>query len=411
MDSWLKEKRENAAKTFSAMPLPNHEEYWRRTPLDRFKIESYSPIEEKSPKAALNEAAVFLPSPLTTAGQLLYGEKVSPPTLNESLKDKGVLLTTLTEAAEINHPALQKYFGKGLKNRSEKFLSQNDANWQNGAFCYIPKDVAIQTPLLITGSFAKANTSFFPRILIVLEAGAEATLVHYATSQGGLEKNFANTVFEIYLEDNAHLNFIDIQKFSESTYGIGLKRVELAKNASLNWTLNLQGSKNSKVNLETILNGEGANAKVRGLMNGKGKQQLEIYSYTQHCAPHTTADILIKGTATDKAKTIFQGMIRIEKAAQKTESYMSNNNLVLSETAHCDSIPRLEIEADDVRASHGATVGEVDAEQRFYLQSRGLSQAEAEILLAKGFCEDVFRDISNEEIHNLLRKSLEIGLG
>lgn len=405
----LKTLREEGARQFAALPLPASEETWRRTPLDRFQIESYTPLPGKTNGAAKGEASQNLPVPIALQGELLYGEKTSPATLDPVLQKRGVVLTTLADAAAKNHPAFQNYFDKSLQNRKEKIFSQNEAHWQTGAFCFIPKNVVVEKPLLLSSSFSQPESALFPRVLIVLEKGAQATLIHHATSRGETGKNFSNTVFEIYLEENATLNFIDIQNLSDVTYSLELKRAELAADATLMWTLDIQGSRAAKTNLETILKGRGANAKIRGLMNGKKKQQLEIYSYTQHVAPNTTANILVKGTATDRAKTIFQGMIRIEKEAQQTESYMTNNNLILSDKAHCESIPRLEIEADDVRASHGATVGEVDAEQLFYLQTRGLPRKEAEQLLTRGFCEDVFCDLGSEELRTLLRHTAQSG--
>ncbi|OGQ06406.1 MAG: Fe-S cluster assembly protein SufD [Deltaproteobacteria bacterium RIFCSPLOWO2_01_44_7] len=404
---WLQERREAAAKEFAALPLPTQEEFWRRTNLKQIKMERFSPLPASQNGALKGSASTQLPIKLLVSGEFLYGEKTSPSTLDNDCLKHGVKLTSLAQAIQENGELVAKYLGKGLQDRHEKFSTQNEAYWQTGAFCYIPKNVSVELPLLIASHFESSGKSGFPRLLVVLDKGAQATLVHYATSESDGDNNFLNSIAEIYVEEGANLTWIDLQSLSNQTYEIALKRVEVGRNSKLKWVMDIQGSKLSKTNIETVLNGEGACAEVLGLVCGSGKQHLELYSLTHHIAPHTTADILVKGTASDQAKTIFQGMIKIEKEAQQTESYMANNNLVLSEKAHADSIPRLEIEADDVKASHGATIGQVDAEQLFYLRARGLNREMAERLLVEGFYEDVFGRVPLEGIRELMRKNLE----
>lgn len=389
------------------MPLPLHEEYWRKTNLSRIKLDRFVPAAFSKNGARMGNAGQTLPVKLLLSGEMLYGEQTSPATLDTDTLKRGVILSSLAEASEKHEGLVSKYLGKGFQGRKEKFIAQNEACWQTGAFCYIPKNTAVELPLLIASHFSSTGKSFFPRLLIVLDKGAQATLVHYGTSATGEGENFLNQVSEIYLEEGASLNFIDMQDLSLKTYEIAAKRVELGRDAKLKWMVFCQGSKLSKTNIETVLNGEGSRAEVLGLMCGRGQQSLEICSITQHCTPHTTADILVKGTADDRSKIIFQGMIRIEKEAQQTESYMANNSLVLSDKAHADSIPRLEIEADDVKASHGSTTGQIDSEQFFYLRSKGLSKEMAERLLVEGFYEDIFGRIPVESLRELLRKNME----
>lgn len=405
---WLKEKREEAKKRFATLPLPTKEEYWRRAKLDRIHFDRFTPLSYSKNGGVLGEASALLPTKLLTAGELLYGENTSPTSLSIELQKKGVVLTTLYQASQEKEAIVSKYLGRGFQGYEDKFLTQNEAFWQTGAFCYIPRGLTMEAPILITHSFSGAGKSSFPRLLVVVEAGAEATLLHYSTSQTEQDPNYLNGVMEFYVGEGAILNVIDLQALSYQTYEIAQKRIELGRDAKLKWALDIQGGRISKTNIETILNGEGSVAQVLGLMCGNQKQHLELYSKTQHVTPHTTADILVKATADDQATTIFQGMIRIEPTAQKTESYMCNNNLILSDTAHADSIPRLEIEADDVKASHGATIGEVDAEQMFYLRSKGLTEEEAQHLLINGFYEDIFGRIPSEPIREVLRKNLEV---
>lgn len=402
---WLQEKRTAAAKIEAALPLPTHEEYWRKINLNRIKLERFSPAPFSKNGAQLGSASQFLPVKLLLSGEMLYGEQTSQAALDADTLKRGVILSSLTEASEKNEALVSKYLGKGFQGRKEKFIAQNEACWQSGIFCYIPKNTGVELPLLLASHFGSAGKNFSSRLLIVLDQGAQATLVHYGTSSANEGENFLNLVCEIYLEEGASLNFIDLQDLSLKTYEIATKRIEIGRDAKLKWMVDLQGSKLSKTNMETVLNGEGSRAEVLGLMCGREQQNLEICAITQHRAPHTSADILIKGTADDRSKIVFQGMIRIEKEAQQTESYMANHNLVLGDKAHADSIPRLEIEADDVKASHGSTTGQMDPEQFFYLRSKGLSKEIAERLLVDGFYEDIFGRIPVESLRELLRKN------
>ncbi len=402
---WLQERRSKASKLEAGLPIPTQEEYWRKTNFSRIPFAKYSPVAATKNGAATGSASAFLPLKLLLAGEILYGEQTSPTTLDPEIQKQGVILAPISQAIEQHENLVSKYLGRGLKGRSEKFLAQNEAGWQTGVFCYIPKNVEVALPLLLTQHFSGDDRTLFPRVLVVLEKGAKATLLHYAFSAAE-KNNFVNSISEVYLSEGSTLTLIDLQDLSKKTAEVATKRVEVGKNATLKWILNIEGAKISKTDIETVLNGEGARAEVMGLVLAKEKQHLELCSLTQHVTPHTSADILIKSTADDQAKTIFQGMIRIEKEAQQTESYMANHNLVLSEKAHADSIPRLEIEADDVKASHGATVGQIDHEQIFYLKSRGLSKEVAERLLVEGFYEDIFGRIPLEEVRELLRKKV-----
>lgn len=407
MQPWLQERRAQAAQLSANLPIPTTGEDWRRTNFGRVDLEQFKPLTPAQNGAGLGEASLLLPQKLLLAGEILYGEKTSPITLDKDLSKKGVILAPLSQACEKNAPLVERYLGRGFKNRVEKFLAQNEANWQTGVFLYIPPLTQVELPILLAACFTRETASLFPRLLIVLDKGAKANGLHLTTSQAQTNPNYVNTVQEIYLEEGAQLCWVEIQDLADQTYQVGLRRSEVGQNANLQWVIYQRGGKISKTNIETILNGEGAEARVSGLMQGKNRQHLELASLTHHRRPHTKADILIKATADDRAKTIFQGMIKIDKPAQQTESYLANHNLVLNNKAHADSIPRLEIEADDVKASHGATIGQVDAEQLFYLRSKGLSQARAEALLVGGFYEEVFGRIPIDPVHQLLQTYLE----
>src|SRR3989338_8718091 len=302
---WLKNRREEAAKEFAGLPIPTTEEFWRRTSLSQIKFNNFTPIATVLNGGAAGTAANYLPVSIKASGELLYGEKNSPPTLEADCKSKGVILSGLSTALKEHPDLVQKYLGKGFAGRHEKFLAQNEAFWQTGAFLYVPANACVELPILLASHFAGGGKSACPRLLIVLDKGSKATVVHYASSKTN-DNYLLNSAAEIYLEEEANLNYIDLQALSYETFEIAKKRIEVGRNAKLKWVLDIQGSRISKTDIETVLKGEGASAEVLGLTCGNKKQQLEIYSLTQHVAPHTTADILIKGAADDQAKTVFQ---------------------------------------------------------------------------------------------------------
>ena len=396
-------EREAAKKLYETLPAPDREELWRWTNFKKVPLDRFESFESHLNGTQANEASRLLPVELPTGGELLYGEHASSGRLDSALTAQGVRLMPLTQALETHPDLVLQYLGRGFADRQEKFLAQNDAFWNTGALFYVPKNVTISQPILITQHYKTAGKSSFGRLLIILDEGARATVVHYAASTENNGVNYFNQVSEIYLQRDAQLQLVDLQNYNTQSYEMTFKRAEIGANARLTWMLDLQGGLLSKTNVETILNGPGAHAEVFGLLCGNGKQHLELCSHTQHNTPNTSANLLIKGIADDQAHTIFQGMIRIEKGAEQTDSYMANNNLVLSDKAHADSIPKLEIEADTVKASHGATIGQVDADQMFYLKTRGMEKEAAEQLLVDGFCEDVFNRITLEPIRTLMR--------
>lgn len=376
---WLQAKREKAAKVFNDLPLPAHEEYWRRIPLSRIPFGNFAQA-----KIAATEAM---------------------PPLSEEARSKGVKWLPLEKACSTFPEIVEKYLGKSFQNNPEKFIAQNEAFWNQGFFCHIPKNVHLKEPLILLVD-DKEEKNLCTRLLVVVGAHAKATVFHQTHSKENATENFVNSLTEIYLEEGAKLDWIEIQDRSQKTYEIARRQMELERSAEANIVLAVQGGLLSKTDWETNLKGEGSHAQIVGLILADQKQQLEVFTNTRHLAPHTTADILFKAVAKDRAKTIFQGMIYIAKKAQQTVSYMANNNLILSENAHADSLPRLEIEADDVKASHGATIGQVDPEQLFYLRSKGLPKEAAEKLLVEGFVEEVLGCISSKVVQELFRREV-----
>ena len=211
---------------------------------------------------------------------------------------------------------------------------------------------------------------------------------------------------EIIVGRGAKLRFVNIQNWDLGTWHFSRERALVGPDAALQWTVGALGARLAKVNQEVALAGPGAAAQVNGVMFTTGRQHLAYFTRQDHAAPHTTSDLLYKGGLKDRSRVVWKGMIRVEKDAQRTDAYQKNDNLVLSETARADSIPGLEIEANDVRCTHGATAGRVDEDMIFYARSRGVSRAEAIRLVVEGFFANVYDRITLEPVRETLRKAV-----
>jgi Fe-S cluster assembly protein SufD len=247
--------------------------------------------------------------------------------------------------------------------------------------------------------------------LVVLEDGAEATLVRESGGQGGDESPALHVgAIEIFVSQRANLRFVNIQNWDHSTWHFSRERALVGRDASLQWTVGGLGSRLAKVNQEVALTGQGAKAQVNGVMFTSGRQHLAYFTRQDHIAPHTTSDLLYKGGLKDHSRIVWKGMIRVEKEAQRTDAYQKNDNLVLSEFARADSIPGLEIEANDVRCTHGATAGRVDEDMIFYSQARAIPRDVAIRLIVEGFFANVYDRISVESVRETLRQAVETKL-
>ena len=209
------------------------------------------------------------------------------------------------------------------------------------------------------------------------------------------------------MDQGAKLEYVSIQSLSPETWHFASHRAQVGRDAELDWVAGGFGSKKGKVRIENDLAGQGATSRVTGAYFADGDQHLDYDTLQAHLAPSTTSDFAFKGALRDHATAVWRGMIRVAEDAQKTNAYQENRNLLLSDQAHADSIPGLEIEANDVRCTHGATVSQVDRDELFYCMARGLSRGEAERLIVRGFYQEIFDRIEFEPVRDALRTALE----
>jgi Fe-S cluster assembly protein SufD len=294
-----------------------------------------------------------------------------------------------------------------LVGADDKFTAHNAASWQHGLLVRVPRGVVLEQPLYVRVANATEDGSLFWRLLVVAEPESRFTLIEeYVSASAGLA-GYSNAAVELFVEQGARLEYVSLQNLSRETWHFATHHASVGRDAELDWVAGGFGSKKGKTRIQNDLAGQGATSRVTGAYFADGTQHLDYDTFQEHIAPHTTSDFAFKGALRDQATTVWRGMIRVEQEAQKTNAYQENRNLLLSDKAHADSIPGLEILANDVRCTHGATLGQVDREQLFYLMTRGLSRSEAERLIVRGFFQDVLDRIALEPVREALADALE----
>ncbi len=289
----------------------------------------------------------------------------------------------------------------------EKFAAHNAAVWEHGLLVVVPKGVELEQPLSVRIVNSVDGGSLFFRLLVIAEPESRFTLIEeYASSSPELT-GYTNAVAELYVEQAAKLEYVSIQNLSQEIWHFASHHARVERDAELDWVAGGFGSKKGKTWIQNDLTGQGATSRVTGAYFADGDQHLDYDTYQLHAAPNTTSDFAFKGALRDKATAVWRGMIRVEEDAQRTNAYQENRNLMLSPTTHAVPIPGLEILANDVRCTHGATVGQVDREQLFYLMARGLPRGEAERLIVRGFFSDVLDRIELEPVREALGDALE----
>ena len=381
--------RSDLLERYQAIPLPTKsDEHWRFTDLAGFDPDSYT---------ATVGASQVLPDAMLeidASGVVSVGE--GGITIEHA--PDGIRLELLTD----DHPLLGSLVGY-----SEKFAAHNAAMWKHGLLVHVPSGVVLEKPIYVRITNAVEGGSLFWRLLIVAEAQSRFTVIEeYASAAPGLA-GYSNAAVEIVVEDGAKVEYVSVQNFSQATWHFGSHHARVGRDAELDWVAGGFGSGGGKVWIQNDLAGQGATSRVTGAYFADHEQRLDYDTFQEHIAPNTTSDFAFKGVLRDTASAVWRGMIRVEKGAQKTNAYQENRNLLLSKTAHADSIPGLEILANDVRCTHGATLSQVDREQLFYAMARGLSRQEAERLIVRGFFQDVLDRIELEPVREALAGALE----
>jgi Fe-S cluster assembly protein SufD len=357
--------RADLLERYRALPMPTTtDESWRFTDLagfdpDAFVQNGHVPVSDTGTMLDIDVSA------LATVGAGVEIERAP----------EGIRFELLDES----HAQLGQLVGA-----DEKFAAQNAASWEHGLLVHVPKGV-----------------------VVIAEAESRFSLIEELASPDPELAGYSNAVVELFVGQGAKVEYVSLQNLARETWHFASHRARVERDAELDWVAGGFGSKKGKVRIENDLAGQGATSRVTGAYFADGDQHLDFDTLQEHIAPNTTSDFAFKGALRDEATAVWRGMIRVEPDAQKTNAYQENRNLLLSPKAHADSIPGLEIQANDVRCTHGATVSQVDREQLFYAMARGLTKADAERLILRGFFQDVLDRIELEPVREALGEALE----
>ena len=382
--------RTEALERYRELPLPDTtEEHWRFTDLRGFDPEAFDG-EGRTAESA--------------PGSMLELEVAAEAVVTET----GIEITRAPN--EIRFEPLdeaQERLGSLVGWQEDKFAAHNAAAWKHGLLVHVPGGLELERPLFVRVVNAIEGASLFWRLLVIAEEGSRFSLVEEYSSTSPDLHGYFNGVTELFVEQAAKLEYVSLQNLSRETWHFASHHARVERDAELDWVSGGFGSKKGKVWIQNDLAGPGATSRVTGAYFADADQHLDYDTFQEHMAPNTESDFAFKGALRDTSTAVWRGMIRVERDAQKTNAYQECRNLMLSPTAHAVPIPGLEILANDVRCTHGATVGRVDREQLFYLMARGLPRPEAERLIVRGFFQDVLDRIELEPVREAVTSALE----
>ncbi len=319
---------------------------------------------------------------------------------------RGVLFGSLDELVRTHGELIRARLFQAVDPGYDKFAALHAATWSGGTLLYVPRGVTIDEPLHVL-SVMSPGASDLGHTLVVLDEGAEATLLAETASLGAADAGGLHCgAVELVVGPGARLRYVNLQNWAAGVWHFAHHKGLVDRDAALQWTIAALGSRLAKVNQHVALVGAGADAQVNGVMFTEGKQHLSYHTLQHHQAPACRSDLLYKAALQDVSRTVWRGMIRVDQGAQKTDGYQRNDNLMLSDHARCDSIPGLEILADDVRCTHGSTTGRVDDEQIFYARCRGLTRKEAVRMVVAGFFQQVFDRITIASVREALGEAI-----
>jgi Fe-S cluster assembly protein SufD len=409
---WLARRRLAALERLDDLVWPTeHDEIWRYSRIDELDLGRYRPVSpaeldppgvERAPGGGPFAAEIGEHAGLVVVrnGRVVHHE------VDDALDAKGVVICDL---ATCDADDVRDELGRCSDASPDAFTVLHDAFLAGGACVRVPDGVVVDRPIVVLHWSQGDGVASFPHTLLVAGDSSEVTLVERASSPaaaaGGVG-HFVDGIVELLVGDNAHVRYVTVQEHGAATWSISLQRAHLGRDATLRSSAVALGGDYARLRSESLLEASGAESDLIAVYFGDHEQMLDFRTFQDHDAPHTRSDLLFKGAVEDSARSVYSGLVRLRPAAQKAEAYQTNRNLVLTEGASAESIPNLEIEANDVRCSHASTVGPIDDDQRYYLESRGIPPQEAERLIVLGFFDDVFARLPVPALVQPLRRTV-----
>lgn len=437
---WMLARRLEAWHVYNETPFPaSNDELWRRTSLKELNLTDvvpFEPADDAWSPAQLPAEFQGLADNQVSAGVLItHNGRSAFVNLKQEYRDRGVILcdmnTALREhpdlvrehfmtravslaenryARHVNAQGVTEHHGYSDTIGDLKFASLHGAFWNGGTFLYVPRNVVIDQPINTLTYYDAPNVAISSHSLIILEQGASARLIEDFGSLADQSQRFGSRAVELILKPNSDLQYFNLQDWAHNVWDFTSQTAILERDTNLTWLAGMLGSAVTKAFLDSRIEGPGANVRMLGFFFGDEQQHFDQHTFQNHIVPNGKSDLLYKGALKDKAYSAFRGLIRINPAAQHSDAYQQNRNLLLSHTAHADSIPELEIEANDVRCTHGATVGPIEEEAVFYLMARGIPRPEAERLFTEGFFDELISkiplDVVQERLFRVIRQKI-----
>jgi Fe-S cluster assembly protein SufD len=404
---WLLARRVAAAEQLGSISWPTpQEEIWRYSRIDELDLERFRPVtaeelgrpgDERAPGGGpwAAEAGARAATIVVRDGRVVRHE------IDPALEAKGV---RVCDIATCDDELVRESLGRASAATADAFTVLHDAFLAGGAFVYVPDGVVVEQPIVVLHWSEGDGEASFPHTLVVLGERAEATVLDRFGS--AVATHLSDGVVELLVGDAAHLRYLSLQEHGPRTWHLGFQRAHVGRDATLRTSAVALGGEYARLRSEALLAGQSGESDQLAVYFGDNHQMLDFRTLQDHDAPWTRSDLLFKGAVEDEARSVYSGLVRLRHAAQKSNAFQTNRNLVLTEGAGAESIPNLEIEANDVRCSHASTVGPIDEDQLYYLESRGVPPAEAERLIVLGFFDDVFARLPVSALTRRLRSTV-----
>jgi FeS assembly protein SufD len=393
--TWLSEMRREAFSKYTSLPAEVSPLYSKYSDVNRLRPESIQLSDQTTRFQPYEELYDRLKEPEQGVSVVLIGSSINHLAIPQKITQMGVIILDLQEAV-IKHEDLIK--NQLMKNRidysEDKFLALEGSAFQSGLFIYIPKNVVIEDPIRIINSLADDRSSAISRFIVLADIGSKATIVEeiYAPQMesNGVQQAYFELI-EPHVGSNAHLEMVTLQAMSGNTINFSNRKAFVERDGKMSWYLGMFGADLSRYKVDSVMKGPGASAEDVEIIFGIGNQSFDVTSNLIHYGMNSRGRVLVKSVMKDRSKSLFKGMIKIGKDAKASESYLAGHAILLDKGAKSDAIPGLEIETNEVKATHSASVAQLDESQIFYLMSRGLNREGAKREIVSGFLEPLSR--------------------
>ncbi len=412
--------RDAAWQLYESLPFPDSskDEPWRRfnvrslvRRLDKLTIAPQTPLADELESLPEKIQSILRHSDKRGGLLVRRDNGLAYFELDEEYTEKGVLFMDINQAIAEHGDLVQQYLHQSVKSDEGKFQSLHAALMNGGAFLYVPKGVVVDRTLQVIHWVENTDVMLFPHPLIVLEENAQATVMEEYVSEGTDGTVLVDSAVELSLAPSSVLVYLALQNWGENVTHLNFGRATTDASTNLNWTVGQFGAKFTRFQTTIDMVGTGGTALLNGVFFPINGQLHGNYTLQHHMATHCTSDLLYKGAVRDESRSVYEGSIKVAKGAQHTDAYQANRNLMLSRNAHADSIPGLEIEAHEVRCTHGSTTSQLDEEELFYMHSRGIPNEAATKLIVEGFFVPVIDRIPLREVRDRLKDAINQKIG